>query len=360
MKEAIHKITGMEAYKELLTDPRSLKLSLDNKLAKSVRHIDQKKYQSELDEIAGTLANLESRKMKLLSEIHNYDEMIKVNKQTRNNKVSQNSKSREVIVKQQSRVATELELTSKKLAGLLQVNTINIILRDKINKLQKQLKTENEINRKRILQDASLTPYRNFMEQLLSQSINPALTKEQQGQIKQIGEEVWIKENKISKTISADQKEIHDIANNDFNFLVNLAIKDKTQVTNLINKIERLQQELTVLESEIRNAPEAVNIDEENSKIDILTEKIGEKNLLLKNLNRKINVSNDEKANIMNKISRLSGQDENTEVLQKRIISVSQAIKAMEQYVTEVTTMKATFIKDEFSNMLKKLFRKQD
>jgi DNA sulfur modification protein DndD len=360
MKEAIHKITGMEAYKLLLKDLRALKSSLENKLARSVSQIKLTNIQSELNEIKETIKTLETRRNKYIAEIRNYEKLINDAKTERNNKLSQNSKSREAIIKQQTRIATELKLAEEDLNSFLKQNMINIILRNKISNLKRQLKLENEVSHKRILQDVSLTPYRSFMDQLLSKSITPPLTNEQLYQIKKLGEEVWIKENDVRHAVPSDFNEIHDITTNDYSYIQSIIIKDKMQVTQSINKIEKLQQELNSLEVEIRNAPEAVNVEEENNKIDLLTSKLGEVKLKFSNISKKLSKANEEKANLNNKLTRLSGQDESVEELQTRNNQVERTIKAIEQYVTEVTTMKANFIKDEFSNMLKKLFRKQE
>jgi DNA sulfur modification protein DndD len=360
MKEAIHKITGMEAYKLLLTDLRALKSSIVNKLAKSVSQIKLTNIQTELDEVNSSIVPLESKKAKFQSDIYKYEKLINEAKFKRNNKISQNSKSREVIIKRQTRVATELELATKDFNLFLQQNILTIILREKISKLKKQLKLENEVSQKRIIQNASLTPYRNFMNQLLSKSITPPLFQEQLDQIKLLGEEVWMKENDIRQTVPNNLLEIHDITNNDYSYLINLSIKDKLQVTSFINRIEKLQQELDSLEIEIRNAPESMNIDEENNKIDLLSKTLGEINLRFKTVNKKLTVANEEKTNLINKLTRLSGQEENLDELQTRNNQVDLTINALEQYVAEVTTMKATYIKEEFSMMLRRLFRKQD
>ncbi|MBE5103317.1 DNA sulfur modification protein DndD [Priestia aryabhattai] len=360
MKESIQKITGMEAHKHLLIDLRSLKNSLENKLAKSVSQVKLNNIKREAEEIEGTITTLESKKIKFLADIQKYKQLISQAHEERNAKILQNSKSREVIVKNQSRVSTQLELSTKELDDFLEKNIINIILKDKVLDLKKQLKLENEINHKKLLQNASLSPYRRFIEQLLSKSITPALTDDQLEQIKKIGEEVWIKENDIKHTVPSDFQEVHDISNNDYNYLINLTSKDKSQVVNLINKIEKLQQELNKLEFDIRNAPEAVNIEEENKRIDLLVEKSGEINTKFKALNRRLNNVSEERANLLNNLSRMSSQDENLEELQRRYIQVESIIKVMEQYVSELTKMKATFIKEEFSKMLRQLFRKQD
>ncbi|MBX9955712.1 DNA sulfur modification protein DndD [Peribacillus simplex] len=360
MKDAIHKITGMEAYNQLLGDLQSLKSSLDNKLAKSVSHTKLKNTQTELDEIMEVITRFESKKEELLSIIRKYNTSINEAKQARTDKISLNSKSREVIVKQQSRIATELDHATRELNSFLEQNMLNIILGDKISKLKSQLKLENEISHKRILQNASLAPYQNFMKQLLSKSITPALTHEQLRQIEELGEEVWIKNNNIKLTVPADFNEIHDISNNDYNYLLNLPIKDKNQAVSLINRIEKLQQDLEVSEKEIRNAPESVDIDDENKKIDILTQTIGKHTSTLQKIDKRLSSAYEEKTELMNMITRMSNQDGSLEQIQTQSIQVQRTINTMKQYVTEMTTMKATYIKDEFSKMLQRLFRKQD
>lgn len=360
MKEAIQKITGMEAYKHLLIDLRSLKASLENKLAKSVSRTKLNNVQREAEELEGTITILENKKQKFLTDIQRYKKLISEAHEKRNAKISQNSKSREVIVKNQARVATQLDLCVKQLDEFLQENIVNILLRDKILKLKKQLKAENEVHQKKVLRNASLSPYRRFIDQLLNKKITPALTEDQLEQIKNIGQEIWIKENDIQQTVPSDFQEIHDISNNDYSYLMNLAIKDKNPVVELINKIEKLQQELDKLESDIRNAPEAVNIEEENERIDLLVEKSGEINTKFKALNRRLNNALEEKTKLLNSLSRLSNQDENLEEVQRRYIHVERIIKGMEQYVSELIIMKATYIKEEFSTMLHRLFRKQD
>jgi len=360
MKEAIHKITGMDTYKQLLIDLRTLKINLENKLAKSVSQTKLSNIQRELSEVEGTIKTLETKKNKMDEEIRKYENLLQQAKAERNQKINLNSKSREVIVKKQSRIATELEIEKKELATFLQQNTLNIILRDKISNLKKQLKTENDYRHKELLKDVSLTPYRNFINQLLSKNFDPPLMKEQLEQIQKLGEEVWMKENAIKHDIPPDFQAIHDPSNNDYNYLMNLSIKDKHLISRHINKIESLEQQVDTLEREIRNAPESVDIDVENKKIDIQSQSLGELNLKAKVLNKKIRDALELRTKLLNQLSRLAGQDGNAEDLQKQLEYVNRTIKAMDQYVEEITIIKATLIKEEFAYMLRQLFRKQD
>lgn len=360
MKEAIHKITGMEAYKQLLADLRALNNSLENQLAKSVSQKRLTNIQTDLDEVNKRVVDLNAKREKLVSEIRHYEGLVNKAKQDRNEKMIKNSKSREILIKKQGRLTTELDLAKKDLNSFLQQHMLSIMLREKISKLKKQLKLENEINHKRILQNASLTPYRNFMDQLLSKSITPPLTNTQLEQIKKLGEEIWIKENDVKQTVPSQFVEIHDISSNDYTYLISLPLKDKLSVVDLINKTEKLHQELNILETEVRNAPEAVDLEDENKKIDLLVKSIGELNLKYKAIMKKLNNTNEEKSNLLNSLTRMAGKNQNSEELQQRKTSVEQTIRTMEQFFTEVTILKASYIKEEFANMLQQLFRKQD
>jgi DNA sulfur modification protein DndD len=360
MKDAIQKITGMEAYKQLLADLKALKSTLENKLARAVSKSAVNNVRLEKEKLDATILELEEKRNNYISEKRNLDSLINEAKDKRNKKITQNSKSREVFIQKQSRISTELELATKELNAFLKNNLIYILLGEKISKLKKQLKLENEVSHKKILQNASLEPYRNFISQLLNKSITPPLSDEQIKQIKKLGEDVWIRENHIRYAVPEDFTEIHDLTNSEYNYLLNLPIKNKLDLTNLINKIEKSQQDLNLLEVEIRNAPEAVNIDKENEKIDVLVKKVGVIDNRLKIVNSKIRTAIEERTNLINKVTRLSGQDENLEEVQVQLDNVTKTIHAMDQYITEVVDMKALFIKEEFAFMLKKLFRKQD
>src|SRR5690606_3302590 len=118
-----------------------------------------------------------------------------------------NSKSREVFIKEQTKLVTQLEIIKKSYKDFINQNLLTLILKEKVLRLKEQLKLESDINNKRIVRDASLTPYRNFIKQLLNKSITPPLTQEQLEQITKLGEEVWVEENKIIDTIPTNVNE---------------------------------------------------------------------------------------------------------------------------------------------------------
>lgn len=360
MKEAIHKISGMEGYKQLLTDLQQIKGHIEQKLANSVNLSKVERLDNELKDVKVQIIELEKKKEGSQAEAKKLEKQIGDVKQTRNQKVSQNAKSREVLVKKQSRLDTELNHTKQEFENHFNEHAVQIILGNKISKLKKQLKLENDLRHRKILQAASLTPYRNFMNQLLSQPISPPLTETQLGQIKKLGEEIWTKENDIKQDVPKDSKEIHDLSSSENNYLLNLLVKDKHLIVQLINKIEKLNLEIHDVELEIRNAPESVDINEENEKIDKLTRKLGEKEIMYKAVLKKLSRALETNTTLLNQITRLSGQSEDYEELKTRLDYINRLISAMSEYVRRITTLKAQFIREEFSYMLHQLFRKQD
>lgn len=360
MKEAIHKITGMGTYKLLLSDLSSIKTGIEKNLAKAVDQNKLKSLDANLKEYEEQIQHLEKRKELISSERKKFDDLINEEKNERNEKITTNSKSREVIVKKQSGLATELRLAKEQFENYFNNNAINIILKEKTKVLQNRLKLEYDIRQKKMIQDASLMPYEKFMDELLNQPFTPPLSNEQLNQLKEIGREIWVKENNIEKDISEDHVDIHDISNKDYNYLVNLPARNNSYVIDLINKIEKLNLELDALEIEIRNAPETIDISAENERIDILTKKLGELNLKYKSIIAKLNKIKEQRTAVVNQLTRLSDQGADYDALNKRLIYVKKLIHTMNSYVHEMTKLKASFIREEFSSMLSRLFRKQD
>ncbi|AYA76014.1 DNA sulfur modification protein DndD [Bacillus sp. Y1] len=361
MKESIHKLTGMESYKQLLDDLHSIKSSLEKELSKSVSQTKLSGLNKELEQIDNDLNEVSTRKEKFAEEIKNTQNLIDEANRERNEKIIINSKSREVIIKKQSRLSTELNILNDEFNKNFKDHAISIILGNKIKSLKNTLKVEHDQRNQKILYEASLTPYKDFINQLLNKEINPPLSEKQLDQIKNLGEEIWIKENKLKeKALNDVIEEIHDLSSNEYSYLMNIAIKDSNFISSNLSKVEKLKNELGQIEVEIRNAPESVDISLENNKIDILTMKLGQLNLKNKSLLSKINTFKESRQAILNSLTRLNDQGTDFENVQLRLNYINKTITAIQQYVEEITQLKANFIKEEFARMLSKLFRKKE
>lgn len=360
MKESIQKLTGIVSYNQLLEDLTSIKLSLQNELAKATNHENHSNISKQLEVIEIQLEQLINKKDKFTQEIKNLHIQKEKANTNRNEKILNNSKSREVVIKKQSRILTELNILKETFNKHFKEQAVSIILSKKIKNLQAQLKKESTYRNQKIVQEASLSPYKKFIDQLLNESINPPLLDQQLVQIKEFGQKIWIKENNITQNNINNVEELHDISNNEYSYLMNLSINNTHFISSTINQMEKYENDLIQIEQELRNAPEAVDISEENKAIDIYTRKLGELNLKLKSVNSKIHNLKEAKQLHLNKLTRSTEHSEKTEIITARLSYINKTVSALNNYVKQMTELKANVIKEEFSEMLSKLFRKQD
>lgn len=360
MKDAIHKITGIETYRLLLEDLKSIQVNLQQTLLKANDSKKTINIKNELTSIEEEITKAKERLEKEKVEKGSNEKLIYEIKEQRNQKIIQNSKSRETIVKNLTKVTTDFENNKMQFDQFFKENIVSILLNKKIQLLKERLKVENTNRNKKIIYETSLAPYKTFMEELLKKEISPPLTNEQLEQIKILGEDIWVKENDMKAEDFKDYIEYHDVSNKDYQYLININVKSKENIIRLLNKIEKEKLEKSLLEEKISDAPESVDITEENTKIDNLSRKIGEIELRMKVTIKKFKQAKEQKANLLNQLTRLSGQVADFNKVKKQLDYINNIVRVVEQFVEKSTIMKANYIKEEFSYMLKKLFRKQD
>lgn len=360
MKDAIHKITGMETHTQLINDLIGLNQSLERKLINSVDNRKLEKYKDELAKLEKEIKEHENHRIEITKVLNKLNDELDELKEKRNKKISQNSSSRETLIKKQTKIETELQLAKNEFNIWYKENIINILLAEKIKRLKHQINIEKEIKRNRIIEETALKPYKSFINQLLSKKIEPPLSEKQLEQLINFGQEIWKQQNNINTNKYDNVKEIHDLSSKEEQFLLNYPIKDKNYIVKLLNKIENLENEVQVLEEHVRSAPETVDIEVENKKIDMITKKSGAETLKLNSLQRKIRKLKDDKSDIQNKLTRLSSKVTNLDDVKKQHELLNKTLSAMKKYIEESTTMKAQFIQEEFSSILNKLFRKED
>jgi len=358
MKEAIHKITGLDSYKLLLSDLNSLESQLYKKLSSATNQETLDKHQEEREKLETEINKYDKFIDKTKKEVQQIDSSIEEITQKRNEKISNNSKSRETLVSKQSQIKTKLDIKKEQLENEYKDNILYIILSDEIKNLKQEIKTEKEIKNQRIIRENSLEPYNKFINELLGKEIDPALTSDQLEQIKSIGEKIWLNED---QTESLDRNdELHDLSSKEESILNNLPTKDVNYLYQLKGEVSDLQQQYDQLESEIQSAPESVNTEQETQQIAQLQEKRGELNSKIRTAFKKLTPLKDKLTNVRNKITRLSSSDVSSDDLNQKLDYVSRTKGFAEDFLTRATQLKAQMIRDEFESMLKKLFRKTD
>lgn len=359
MTEAIHKITGMQAYNQLLDDLDKMIRSLEQDLSRSVSKSKLSNINNELEKLEAEIKDLKEKRETRSRELDELKKQIETVKNKRNDKLKNNSRSREELIKRESALSSKLNNMKAEFRNLFLNEGVNTILNSKINTLKKQLKEEQSLKNKRVIANASLTPYHDFINKLLSEPIDPPLSEKQLNQIKEIGEGIWLKDKDI-KQVDRETKELHDLSTNTYNYLTNLQSSSAEKYSSKLIEIDKITNQLEGLETELRNAPESVDISKENQEIDDLTRALGEKEVMFKSIRIKLKKASESRTALMSQLTKLNDQGSDYEDVVDRLETVKKLYNVVSGYIEKMTELKANYIKEEFSNMLTKLFRKKD
>lgn len=153
---------------------------------------------------------------------------------------------------------------------------------------------------------------------------------------------------------------LHDLNNEQYRKLMNLPIKTSQHLASIYSQMEKEKAMILQYESEIRNAPDSVDIEEENEKIDNLTKMLGEVEMKLKSTVRKINTLSEEKTRLSKRLTHIEKKEDNNNQDQEQYEAITVIVQMLDEFIVKSTQLKANFIHEQFKLMLNQLFRKQD
>lgn len=360
MKDAIQKISGIKSNTEIIKDLYSLKERLQKELTKTSNSKKLEEIQSQFDDINRKLKDQIAKAeagANRISELKN--EQIEL-KNSRQNKLLNNSKSREIISKRLGQIESHIKTKQGELSSYFKNNMIQILLSNKISALKEQITKEKKYRNELAIQSVVLQPYEDFVQKLVSTKFDPPLTTEQIKQLREATEQIWFDQNTTKKSEVPYLEQLHDLNNTDLNYLQNLMVSTTRPITNLINELDKLNTEHEEILLQLQNAPEASDTKEEELKIEQLTSSIGQEQLRQASRTKTINKLTEEKRALETQLTKNRVVGGNANQLYAEIQYLDRTIKSIIRYEEEYTLNKAKIIKTEFSYMLNKLFRKQD
>jgi len=358
MKNAIKKITGMESYDQLVKDLDELKDVYLKQLAKASNAEDYKAEYKKLEKLKEEQIDLDKRIKRLEHLKTDVLEKLDLLKTKRAEKLRNNNNSKSKLATKLGGLEVKKATLTDEFRTFFNENALNIIMRKQISKLQKQIKLEQEFKKKQILREQSLSPYHEFINQLLNKDIDPPLSNSQLKQLKNLGEEIWAKEHNLDR--HADEKILHDLNSKDFNMLNNIMVKDPHHLAKLLKDINYYTEEIIKIENILTNAPEEEDITQENNQIDVYTKKAGEYEAKYRAVYKKRRSVLDDISSLRNKVTRANNSNIDTDQIKKEIDLLNRTTDALRLYIKRITNFKANFIKESFKEILLDIFRKND
>ncbi|WP_159174143.1 DNA sulfur modification protein DndD, partial [Exiguobacterium oxidotolerans] len=358
-KDAINRMIGLMFYDNLKSDIDSIVKDYEKSLARmtdsaKVSRINKviQTFKEELREAEGKLSRvdtyLEGRNKKLTD----------LRKQ-KNDTLMKNRDTRDVIVKEVSQLEERLKSEKNNLNILYKKNIIPTILKSKIELLSNRMKEEQLSQEKLIRSTAALKPYDEFMKQLLSKPLTPALTDQQLIQIQELGKTIWMEDHNISKVEEIEI--LHDVTNDTKRMLSSLASNAKAdQIKASIRNISKYENELKNLNRRVSLAPSAIDVSDIEREIEVLNRDVGEKEKTRRVRRNKVNQIKEELTKLLNELRRLGETAEVDADLQQKYDFSKKVQKAVNHYTEQVLNWKVALISFEFKEMLSALFRKQN
>ena len=360
MISAIKTITGANAYDVLLTDLEATITSINKELSKTTNINEVKNAEKEFakleEEVKREKMLLESKQF----EANKNEKALQQLKKDRMAIISQNNHSRETIGKKIGRLETSIEMTSKDINELFKSQHNTILLTNKMEKLKISILNEKKSKENLIMNEKALKPFNDFLNIAIKEDIDPPLTSDQLQQIQEKGTKWYAKQFNISLTDEAPAKFIHDLSSKDERYLTSLQGAALSTLEGKIKQLHGFEQELAQTIQKQSDAPEMLNIDSENTRIDLLNQK----QLALKNiispLRVKVNALQDKLLRARKQFNSLAAKSTNGSNLSQELENVEKTYTALSQHVRQLLAYKATSVKQEFDSMLRKLIRKTD
>jgi DNA sulfur modification protein DndD len=362
MKDSIQKIVSLEVYKSLVDDLSKLQTTLERKLS-------TKKSDKELADFINQINESDKKIQDSKDKIKQVNEAIEMNEkeklitdQLRRQKLVQNTESSIEIAKRISEYETKLKRINSDIEDFAKEGLSHLLLASSISELKNTLQDEKIYMEKKAQQEALLkakfAPFKTFISEMLTIDTNPKLSAEQKQQLHDHGKMAWGIVNKINQQPLKERKILHDISPKDRERILSYSKRNLYDVRKLIDEKTRLERLINKEKESLENAPDPVDTKEEDAKLLVIHSKLGElyhrrkQQYSIKKKHEELVEQN------RNKAKRLrEDQKENTEA-EKQYQYITKLKDAAIEFVDEMTELKATQIRTEFSTILEKLARK--
>lgn len=361
-KVTIERMNGFLHFNILKNDLDKIYSRKQNELAVAQKSTELLKFNKKITDLKEQLSEWSEKRSKSEERVSTYNKKLDYFKKLRNDKLTQNSESREEFAASMSALQVQYKQTMDQISKLFAEQAIPSFASKKIRLLKERLTAEQQIISDQQKIEQVLAPYHQFMSKLLSEPIDPPLTEEQLRQVEEIGKGIWLSKETTHTPIKQEDQNIwHDLSPNDRRYLMNInAGTIKQQIVDLIKKSNNIKYSIDQLQQKIELAPSAVSVDEEDKNIQETTEMLGKaKNLYMK-LKKKEQECIQEIRSIEAKLKGTKSTASNAIDLADDVKIIGEIKIAIEEYATKVLHWKIDVISREFNEMLNTLMRKQD
>lgn len=362
LKYAIQKIISIEFYNKITEDLRKAEIKLQREFSSQVSSSALEMIIKRKEELKNEIEELEKR-LKHFVKVHDdYKEKKFEVQKIRNEIILKSQNTKTVITQEISTLEQKIERIDKYLIDFAKENLPLLILMPIINDVQKRIKQEFDYLLRKQKVQMNFHQYDEFMKKLLQELDAENLTTDQKNSVYGYGKKVWAKLNNIKETEEPESLEIlHDL--NEYNRQTLLTIHNNNlqiDVQEFVHRKQTYRAQLTKLNVDLLDAPEAADYTTENDLIDECQSKMGELSLRIRSLTtKKINATS-EYQRLQKKYTEQAKLLKTNSELEKQVDLIGKVLETCIQFVEKVTVYKAKCIKEDFENIIIKLLHKSN
>jgi|HigsolmetaAR206D_1030411.scaffolds.fasta_scaffold02810_2 DNA sulfur modification protein DndD len=359
--DAIHKIVSLTLYNQLLSDLNHIYKEDSKKITNIVKNEEINKKFNELKQTVEEFDNTKKEESQLTEKINQLVSKRSELEQIRRKKIAESSLTKQQINRVLGNKENELEEVERKIEEYGRDALPKIILAPLIQKLKDRIIKEKEYLNAKSREKDKFEPFEYFMERLLQIELFPPLLSNQKKKLYSKGKDIWAEYNHLQNSLVKEDLEIlHDLSHGDYKKLINYDLHLNFDISKLIDKRYKLNQEIEQLKQDLGDAPEEIDTSEEDEELKRLTEMVGSLRKDRHNIEAKLGQLRQKQINLRNEISRKQELMKSLGPIDKKIQVLNKLINALHEFIDNVTVLKAEELKVEIENILNSIFRKSD
>lgn len=358
--QAIQKVVSLELYNQLLKDIDKIYNDLTYEMRNNTTNEQAQALFDKLKSISDEIDEKEEQLQEVQARLAELWEEVQEKSRERRKIIAQNSSTKTQLSKRIGEYEAKLKRIEKDLTHS-KSRLYMLILLPLIQQLKKRIKNEKEYKNALEREKQMFAPYEEFIEKLLNAEVRPKLSPEQKEQLKNYGKIIWAKLNKIQTNIASKKMEIlHDLSHNDYHKILSYPETMTSDIGQLVQDKQRYEGLLKNAINEFEDAPEEIDTSDLDRKINELNQEIGDLKGKSRLLRSRINELTNERFRLNRQLTDMQKKLKKIDPLQKKLDLVKRLREATQEFIDEVTIMKAKQLKQEIETIIQQLFRKED
>lgn len=358
---AIQKVVSLELYNQLLKDLDHISRELARDLKKQVKDSDIEAILDRAEEISDKLDKYKDEETKIDEQLTVLTDQVRQLERERRQLIAQSSATKQELSRWIGEYEEKVNQYRAFLKKFKEKELYQLILLPAIRQLKQNIKKEREYLDAKYKEKMQFAPYEQFIEKLLEVSVFPPLLRNQKNQLKAKGKDIWAQLNNIQRSLlKEDVNVIHDLSNKDYHFLLQYPEAKAQNIRTVLEEMKKAEDMLKKYRAQFDEAPDAVDTTELDEQIKEFHQQLGELRQKKKDVFSIVRKLRDEHTKLQREITEKQKLKDELGPVEKKIQLLNKLRSATQEFIDQVTLLKAKQLKLQVETIMEQMFRKSE